>query len=87
MLPGIDRALTIGSGLFIVFRFVRPYVFTIYFYILIVFRDISVFIIVNILGYVYFPYVPIIELNLSLVEETIRYYTVRYLHVTDFYDQ
>ena len=55
VLPGIDRALPIGSRLFIVFRFVRPYVFTIYFYILIVFRDISVFIIVNILGYIRFP--------------------------------
>ena len=86
MLPGIDRVLTIGSGLFIVFRFVRPYVFTVYFRVLIVFRDISVFIIVNILGYVYFPYIPIIELNLSLIEETIRYYTVRYLYVTNFYN-
>ena len=71
ILLGIDRALIIGSGLFIVFRFIRPYVFTVYFRVLIVFRDISVFIIVNILGYVYFPYVLIIELNLSLVEETI----------------
>jgi hypothetical protein len=76
---GVDRALTVRSGLFIVLYFVCPYVFPVYFRVFIVFRDISVFIIVNTLGYVRFPDISIVELNLSFVEESIRYYTVYYL--------
>ena len=67
MVPRVYRTLPIYFGLSVLFYFVRSRVLSIYLLVSINLRNIAVLIILDTLGYDYFPDIAVIEFNLPLI--------------------